>query len=80
MIQQSVDRTVVAQKSVMDFAANQSKAVSETLKQQPGVAGTPVETVTDSVQRGVDTVLSTQKEILDVASKTLKATQPRIVS
>ena len=48
--------------------------MSETVKQQPGVAGTPVEAVTDSVQRGVDTVVSTQKEFLNLATKTLKGT------
>jgi hypothetical protein len=37
------------------------------------VAGSPVETVTDSVQRGVETVLATQKEMLDIANKAVKA-------
>ena len=39
------------------------------MKQQPGVTGTPVEAVTDSVQRGVDTMVATQKEFLKIASE-----------
>ncbi len=74
LIQQSVDRTVAAQNLVLNFAAKQTKAATEAVKQQPGVAGSPVETVTDSVQRGVDTVLAAQKEILSSATKTVKAT------
>ena len=73
LIQQSVDRTVTAQKSVLEFAAKQTKAVSDTVKQQPGVAGTPVETVTDSVQHGVNTLHASQNEILDSATKNVKA-------
>jgi hypothetical protein len=41
----------------------------ENVKRQPGFAGTPVETVTEAVQRGVDTVLEAQKEILASATK-----------
>lgn len=68
-----MDRTVTAQNSALDFAAQQSK-VSDTVKKQPEVAGTPVETVTDSVQRGVDTVVAGQKEILSSAAKASKST------
>jgi len=73
LIQQSMDRTVAAQNSVLDYAAKQAKVAGETVKQQPGVVGTPVETVTDSVQRGLDTVVAAQKEILNLASKTVKS-------
>ncbi len=52
--------------------------MSETVKQQPGVTGTPVETVTDSVQRGVDTVVATQKEFLKLATKSLKSTAAKV--
>jgi hypothetical protein len=77
LIQQSVDRAVAAQTLVLNFAAKQTKSISETVKQQPGVAGSPVESVTDSVQRGVDTVVAAQKEILSNATKTLKATSAK---
>lgn len=74
LIEQSVDRTAAAQNSVLDFAAKQAKAAGETVKQQPGVTGSPTETVTDSVQKGVDAVVATQKEILNLATKTVKST------
>jgi hypothetical protein len=73
LIQQSVERTVTAQKSVLEFAAQQTTAVSDTVKQQPGVTGTAIETVTDSIQRGVDTLHETQNEILDSANMNVKA-------
>jgi hypothetical protein len=73
----SLDRSVAAQNTVVDFVAKQSKAVSETVKAQPGVAGTAVETIADSMQRSFDTVLGVQKEILDIAVKPLKATVAR---
>jgi hypothetical protein len=73
VLQASLDRSVAAQNSVVEYAANQSKAVTEAVKQQPGVAGTAVETVADSVQKGFDTVIAAQKEITTQATKSLKA-------
>jgi gas vesicle protein len=72
LIEQSVDCTVTAQNSALDFAAKQTKAVSDTVSKQPEVAGTPVEAVTDSVQRGFETVVTAQKEILNNAAKATK--------
>ena len=77
LIQQSMDRTVAAQNSVLDYAAKQAKVAGETVKQQPGVTGTPVEIVTDSVQRGVDTLVAAQKEILNLATNTVKSAAAR---
>ncbi len=74
LIQQSVDRTVAAQNSVLDFAAKQAKAAGESVKQQPGVTGTAVETVTEAVQRGMDNVIAAQKEIVNLAAKPVKTT------
>jgi hypothetical protein len=71
--QATLDRSIAAQNTVTEYAAKQSKAVSETVKQQPGVAGTAVETIADSVQRSFDTVLGVQKEMLNIAVKPLKA-------
>ena len=73
LIQTSVDRAASAQDSVLEYAAAQSKAVSETLKAQPNVAGSPVETVADSIQRGVETAIATQKEIVANAAKASKS-------
>ncbi len=74
LIQQSVDRAIAAHNSVLDFSAKQAKAVSETVQQQSGVTGTPVATVTESVQRGVDTVIAAQKEMGNIAGKAVKTT------
>ena len=73
LIQTSVDRAANAQDSVLEYAAAQTKAVTETLKSQPNVAGTPVETVADSIQRGVETAIATQKEIVANAAKASKS-------
>ena len=43
------------------------------MKSQPNVAGSPVETLADSIQRGVETAIATQKEILANAAKASKS-------
>jgi hypothetical protein len=75
--QASLNRSIAAQNTVAEYAAKQTKVVSETIKQQPGIAGTAVETVADSVQRSFDTVLGVQKEMLNIAVKPLKASIAR---
>ena len=72
LIQTSVDRTVAAQDSVLEYAAAQTKSVNSTVKAQANVAGSPVETIADSIQRGVETAIATQKEILANAAKASK--------
>jgi hypothetical protein len=74
LIQQSVERSVAAQTSVMDFATKQSKAASETIKQQSSEVAAKGEKLTQSAQRGVDTVVAAQKEILNAATKSIKPT------
>ena len=73
LVAESVDRAAAAQKSVLHFAEQQSKAVTETLKKQAGAPGTRVAEMADSVQRGVDAILESQKEMVDLAAKPLKA-------
>ena len=68
-----VDRVIAAQNTVVEFAVKQTKTNIETVKAQPGVAGTAVETVADSVQKGFDTVVAAQKEIVAQATKNVKA-------
>lgn len=72
IMQQTVERSINAQNTVVEFASRQTKAVNENLKTQPGIAGTPVEAMADSIQRGFDTAVSAQKEIIDIAAKPLK--------
>jgi hypothetical protein len=73
VLQASFDRAITAQNTVVDFAVKQTKTGIETVKAQPGVAGTAVETISDSVQKGFDTVVAAQKDIVAQASKNLKA-------
>lgn len=76
-LQASLDRSVAAGYTVLDFTAEQTKAVSLSVKQQPGIAGTPAEALADSVQHSFDTALGMQKEMLNIAVKPLKASVAR---
>jgi hypothetical protein len=69
MVQDTVERAAAAQKSAIDFYAAQAKTVFDTFKKQSGVAGTPVEAAADSIQRGFDTLVESQKNILNFASR-----------
>jgi hypothetical protein len=68
-VQDTVERAAVTQKNAIEFSAAQTKTVIDTFKKQSGVAGTPVEVAAESMQRGFDTLVENQKEILNVASK-----------
>jgi hypothetical protein len=69
LVQETAERAAVAQKSAIEFSAAQTKTVIDTFKKQSGVAGTPVEAAADSVQRGFDTFVESQKNILNFAAK-----------
>jgi hypothetical protein len=69
MVQDTVERAAVAQKNAIEFSAAQTKTVIDTFKKQSGVAGTPVEAAADSIQRGFDTLVDSQKNILNFAAK-----------
>ncbi len=68
-VHDTVDRAALAQKNAIEFSAAQTKNVIETFKKQSGVAGTPVEAAADSMQRGFDTLVESQKNILNFAAK-----------
>jgi hypothetical protein len=70
MFQQSMDRGIATHKSVLDFAAGQTRAAGEAAKRQ--FAGTPAEAAADSITRGMDTLFATHKELLDIASRPLR--------
>ena len=70
LFQRSVEYSVAMQKKALEFAAEQNKAVYETASKQFGLSGSPVE----SIQRSLDVLMETQKKVLDIASKPLKAT------
>jgi hypothetical protein len=69
MVQDTLQRTASTQKGAIEFSAKQTKAVIDTFKKQPGVAGSPAEVAVDSFQRGFDSLIETQKELLNIASK-----------
>jgi hypothetical protein len=69
MVHDTVERVAANQKNAIEFSAAQTKAVIDSFKKQPGVAGTPVEVTVDSIQRGFDSLVETQKEILHIASR-----------
>lgn len=69
IVQDSVERAAATQKNAIEFSAAQTKTVFDTFKKQSGVAGTPVEVAADSIQHGFDTLVETQKQILNIASK-----------
>jgi hypothetical protein len=72
LVEKSAQRTAAAQKTILEFAAKQNKAASEAIQKQAGVAGTPVATVASSVERGVATLIDTQKAFVDTAAKLAK--------
>ncbi len=69
LMQESIERTAAAQRIAIESSAAQTKTLLDNIKKQSGVAGTPVEAATDSLQRGFDNLAETQKEILTIASK-----------
>jgi hypothetical protein len=69
IVQDAVQRASATQNKVIEFSAAQAKTAFDTFKKQAGVAGTPVEAAADSIQRGFDTLVEAQKEILNIASK-----------
>ena len=69
MAQELVDHTIESHKKTLDSYSAQARAALDAVKQQFGIAGTPAEGVTDSIQKGLDTFVETQKELLNIAAK-----------
>jgi hypothetical protein len=63
---EAIEHSVAAQKTALDFTAKQAKVAFDTAKQQLGYAGTPVGAAADSMQQGMEVLVKTQKELLDV--------------
>ena len=66
-IQTSVERSVAAQKKVLEFAAEQNKEICKAAKNQIGEG--PATVVVDSLKGGANTLIEMQKSILDAATK-----------
>ena len=77
LVRETTDLSVAGLKTVLDYAAQQNKTVTEMVKRQSGVTGTPAEAAADSVQRGVSAVIDAQKDFLELAGKPLKAAVER---
>ena len=71
LIEQSVERGVAVQKTALDVAAQQNKAVCEVVRRQmPNAAAV---SAVESVERGVETLIATHKSLLEIAAKPVKA-------
>jgi hypothetical protein len=69
LMQQTVEQTVAAQKKALDYVAEQQKTAYETAKKQFRISGNPA---AEAFQTGMDTLIETQKAMLDIASKPLR--------
>ena len=66
-VQTSVERSVAAQKKVLEFAAQQNKEICKATKKQIGEG--PATVVVDSLEGGTNMLIEMQKSILDAATK-----------
>jgi hypothetical protein len=74
MVSATADRVIAAQEIALDFAAEQNKVVANAVKGQAGFAGSaPAAAAVDTIQRNVDVVIQTQKEMVQSAAKPLKS-------
>jgi len=70
LVQQTIQRTTEAQKTMLDFAAKQNDAVVKAFQRQmPGPGTGMLAQMNESTQRVVATMIDKQKEFLDAASK-----------
>lgn len=63
---QAVERSFAVQKKALENTAAQTKAVVDAAKHQFGFTGKQAETMTDTFQKGLDTIVEAQKELLDL--------------
>ena len=71
LIQKAVQESVSVQKRALDESAAQTKAAFEKAKAQMGLNGTPAETAVDTMQMGVESLIESQKSLLDFAARPL---------
>jgi hypothetical protein len=72
--QHTAGRAMAAQKRMLDFAAEHNKTIAEAFRRQPGVKGSPLSQVTDSLERGFDSFIGMHKDFLDNAEKLGRST------
>jgi hypothetical protein len=66
LFKQSVEYSVATQKKALDYYSDQHKAACETAKKQFHIPSNPA---ADAFQSGIDTLIQTQKTMLDLVSK-----------
>jgi hypothetical protein len=67
-IQNSVERSMEAQKTILEFAGEQNRAAFETAKKLGAAAG-PAAVIVDTFQRGAHAAIEAQKSFLNIASQ-----------
>ncbi len=78
MVQQTSKRAMEGQKEALESAAEQTRMATRTMKTNLGAeAKNPVTAAAESMQRGVDIAIETQKELLEVAAKPLSVSASR---
>jgi hypothetical protein len=65
---QTMERSFAVQKKALEHTAAQTKAVVDATRRHFGLTGTQADVLTDTFQRGVDTVVDAQKELLDIVT------------
>jgi hypothetical protein len=74
MVTHSTGKLIAAEKVVLDFAAQQNTLMMERIKRQFGLTGSsPAAAAAESIRKGVDVVVEAQKEMIDLATKPIKA-------
>jgi hypothetical protein len=68
-IQKSVERSLEAQKTILEFAGEQNRAAFETARKQFGAAAGPAAVIVDTFQRGTHAAIEAQKSFLNIASQ-----------
>jgi hypothetical protein len=65
---QTMERSLAVHKKALEHTAAQTKAVVDAAKHQFGFTGTQADAMTDTFQKGVDTIVEAQKELLDLVT------------
>jgi len=68
MAKQAVERSFVVHKKALETTAAHTKAVVDAAKQQFGFTGAQADAMTESFQKGMDTIVEAQKELLDLVT------------
>lgn len=68
MAKQAIERSFGVQKKALENTAAQTKAVVDAAKNQFGLNGVQADAMADTFQKGVDTIVEAQKELLDLVT------------